>query len=504
MDYTYITKPCNQLDDDTYRLCSELYSENYGVYSGEDKEEKRGKPIKFPVKLYKEYYSHNENMFVSLCYKGANLIGHAFFLRKEIENYGICAWVTQLVVHHSHRNRGVGSNLLQSAWGFSNYYSWGLATANAITIKTLESVTWREVSIDKIKENIPVIEKLLADIPFAGVEGIDLKDSYCQIFSNFYPKLEITNNKEEYKIYTKRLGKIKPGNEWLAFTFNTQPMVYSEKKFKKFLDFSEKQLREAYGRMDMPVQNWTKGTCNELDYILSSIQIDSQNFIMDLGCGQGRHSIELLKRGFARTESIDFSEQLIEKAKNAARKEGVSGTFFQADARKLKLGRKYDLILCLYDVIGSFRDEKENVSILKTIKSHLNKGGKAVISVMNMELTRHKALYVGSLKDAPEMLLKLPPSNTMAKTGNIFNPEYYMINTDDGLVYRKEQFDTDGLLATEYVLADKRYTADEISETVKRLGFEIQEIQYVQAGHWDKSLAATDDSAKEILLILSH
>lgn len=503
MDFTYITKPCIGLDDDVYRKCSELYSENYGKYSGEDQPEKKGKPIKMGVSLYKKFYGQNKNMFISLCYKENQLVGHAFFLRKEIQDHGLCSWVTQLIVHHFYRNKGIGSRLLQSAWGFSNYYAWGLATANAITLKTLESVTWREIKIENIKENLSVIENILNEIPFANSSGIELNDSFCQIFSNFYPELETSNNKTEYRIYAKRLGDIKPGNEWLAFTFASQEMSYSDEKFKKFLDFSEKQLQEAYGRMDMPTQQWTQGTSQEVEFILSKVNIDQQAAILDLGCGQGRHSIELLKRGYSKTIGIDFSENLIEKAGERAFKEHINGNFITADARKLKLGNKYDVILCLYDVIGSFREEKDNISILKTIKQHLKADGRAIISVMNMELTNDIALHKGSLKENPKMLLQLPSSNIMANSGNIFNPEYYMINTDDGLVYRREQFDQDGMLSTEYVLADKRYTLTEIAETVQKTGFNICSAQYVQAGHWEKPLAATDKHAKEILLVLS-
>lgn len=76
----------------------------------------------------------------------------------------VCTWVTQLLVHRFYRGRHIATKLLQSAWGFSNYYAWGLATANTVTIKTLEAVTWRQVSPDVIADNIDVIERLCDDI----------------------------------------------------------------------------------------------------------------------------------------------------------------------------------------------------------------------------------------------------------------------------------------------------------------------------------------------------
>ena len=50
--------------------------------------------------------------------------------------------------------------------------------------------------------------------------------------------------------------------------------------------------------------------------------------------------------------------------------------------------------MCLYDVVGSFRDNEDNLRILRTVKSHLNNGSIAVISVMNMELTEIIAQYL--------------------------------------------------------------------------------------------------------------
>ena len=78
-----------------------------------------------------------------------------------------------------------------------------------------------------------------------------------------------------------------------------------------------------------------------------------------------------------------------------------------------------------------------------------------------------------------------------------------MINEDDGLVYRKEQFDSDNMLSAEYVVADKRYKMNELIISAEQLGFNVLYSSYVQAGHWDIPLDATDIRAKEILLFLS-
>ena len=502
MEYRFITKPCTSLTEEEYEQCSALFSNNYGKYSGKG-DKKRGEQIRMSPRLYRKMYGNHPDMFVSLCFDGDMLLGQAFFLRKRIKNKGICSWVTQLVVHNKYRKRKIGSKLLQSAWGFSNYYAWGLATANALTLKTLESVTWREINTSVISQNIDVLEQLIEDIPFANTGGISIGENKSQIFTNFFPELDHINHSEEFQIYSLKLGDIEHGHEWLAFTFASQKMIYTDDKFKSFLDFSDVQLKDAYSRMSMPQQAWAKGTKNEVDFILSKIVTTSANCILDIGCGQGRHSLEFASRGYKNVVGIDFSESNIEKAQCSALEEQLKANFICGDARKLKLGNKYDIVLCLYDVIGSFRNEEDNIKIFRTIKHHLKEGGIAVISVMNMELTESISTNIVSLKERPDALLDLKASNTMAVSGNVFNPEYFLINKDDGLVYRKEQFDSDNMLSAEYVVADKRYKMNELICTVEQLGFKVMYSSYVQAGHWDISLEATDKKAKEILLFLS-
>lgn len=504
MNLYFSTKRINTLSDEELEKCSELYSRCYGKYSGFDKSEKKGTRIRMGVSLYKRLYYSNSNIYISSCYKGEKLLGHAIFLLKQIEGKGKCSWVLQLVVDSRYRGQKIGSRLLLSAWGFSDFYAWGLATANAITLKTLEAATWRQISIQSIAANMPVLEQLMEEVPFVDKTSVCLSKSKSQIFSNFYPELESSNKDEKLKIYTAKLGEIQPGYEWLAFTFSSQPMTYTPERFALFLEFSDQQLKEAYSRMDMPAQSWTKGTEQEIDYILSKINLKRDSRILDMGCGQGRHSTMLARKGYTNVIGIDFSESNIEKARLSAQENQLPVTFLPADARKFNLGYKYDCIMCLYDVIGSFRQEEDNIRIIRSIKRNLKKGGFAIISVMNMELTESIALHNESISKNPDALLKLPPSDTMQASGNVFKPEYYLINKDDGLVYRKEQFTSGDDMFAEYLVADRRYKKDEIVALVETEGLKVEESRYVQAGHWDVALLSTDAKAKEILLIIRN
>ena len=75
---------------------------------------------------------------------------------------------------------------------------------------------------------------------------------------------------------------------------------------------------------------------------------------------------------------------------------------------------------------------------MANIVHHLKPGAVALISVMNLEFTERRTKHFFSVATEPDKLLTLKPSGTMEKTGNIFDHEYYMIDRDTKIVYRKE------------------------------------------------------------------
>ncbi|MBE5936927.1 MAG: GNAT family N-acetyltransferase [Lachnospiraceae bacterium] len=501
----YKVTPFMNLSDDEIAECSELFGNNYGVYNNLAK--KPGKQIQMSVNLYKKYY-YEPHYYIATARYDDKLIGQAIYYRNQIKGIWdeeknnsekkIMSWVVQLVVSKEFRQRGIASTLLRSIWGFSNDYAWGLATSNPCTVKTLESATFRQCKPKVILKHMPEIRALIQEIPFVNGEDIKVSNSSSQVDSKFF--VQNTEYKDEDII--KRLGELRDGHEWLAFVFQSQDINHAnyEKHFDEMVKFSEMKLRDAYTRMDMKSHGWAKNTGAEVDYI---IKYGEGNKILDLGCGQGRHSLELASIGF-NVKGIDFSEQHIENAKCENAKCGINNCEFEcADIRFYNDKTEYDRVLCLYDVVGSFPEKKDNQKIIMTAYNHLKVNGYLILSVMNMELTsslvsiEHKV----NLKKNPRALAELKPSNTMQRTGDIFNPELLLIDTATSLVYRKEQFIDDSKLPAEYVIRDKRYTKDEICALIEECGFVIEQAQYVSAGHFETSLDATDIHAKEILIV---
>ena len=71
---------------------------------------------------------------------------------------------------------------------------------------------------------------------------------------------------------------------------------------------------------------FTKGTIGECDFIEKEINYDKAVQILDVGCGTGRHSIELSKRGYSVT-GIDLSEAQLQRAKQKASAQSLTIDF---------------------------------------------------------------------------------------------------------------------------------------------------------------------------------
>lgn len=273
----------------------------------------------------------------------------------------------------------------------------------------------------------------------------------------------------------------------------------SKKNFNNFIEYSEQRLIDAYSRMDMQNQPWAKHTKDEIEFIKQYFPQDKSITIYDFGCGTGRHIAELNSHGFENVFGFDFSENLINQAQKLHPE--ITNHFFQKDIRILKCKKKADVILCLYDVIGSFPEEKDNLKIIKAVKKNLKKGGLLICSVMNMELTENICKNKFDVYNNPKRLFSLQASQIMQQTGNIFNPDTFVIDEKSNLVFRKEIFKGDGFLDSEYIIRDKRYRKEEIISLLNKSDFSILESRFVRAGKFNEPLSSIDSNAKEILII---
>jgi SAM-dependent methyltransferase len=94
-----------------------------------------------------------------------------------------------------------------------------------------------------------------------------------------------------------------------------------------------------------------KNTIEEVDFLLSELELVAGASVLDVGCGTGRHSIELAKRGYAVT-GLDLSSEMLARAATAAKNAGVHVEWIHSDATSFSLPKRYDAVICLCE--GSF------------------------------------------------------------------------------------------------------------------------------------------------------
>lgn len=477
---------------------SELFSNNYGIWSQAcPYESKRGQKIKYSASRIQNEFVQKNDRYVIMAYVDNELAGHIFYLKRSGPKTRDIIFVLQLVVAEKYRKHKIATRMMKSIWQLSNCYAWGLFTSNPMTIKVLESATMRKVDIKLINKKLDKIREVVKDV-FPTMDWFD-KYENGMVATDFY----VDHTDLNHRIKTSYNGDIFPfshdleeGKEWLAITFASQKPTFSSiEEWEEYLKYSQEDIMSAYSNMKMDTQAWTQNTIPEVDFLTSKL-IQKDDLILDIGCGYGRHSLELHKRGY-KVIGVDFSEK---KIIQSTKKFNID-FLHCADIREYKLKKKKaDVSLCLYDVVGSFPLERDNLRILHSANRNLKRNGKIALSVMNMELTRNRCKQiVTDVRDNVDALLDLESSNTMQETGDVFNGKKILIDEFDGTVYRKEQFTPEDSLPCEMIVRDRRYTISGIQKLLNKSGFIVDETFFFKAGKLDKPLSSS--KGKEIFVI---
>lgn len=125
------------------------------------------------------------------------------------------------------------------------------------------------------------------------------------------------------------------------------------------------------------------GTEQEIEFILSALNLPNGSAILDLYCGYGRHAIKLAKRGFQIT-GVDSTVSFLEIARQKATEAGVDAKFEQYDMRELAYEIEFDAVISMFAAFGFFSDE-ENEQVVGRIYQALKPGGVLLIDLLNRE-----------------------------------------------------------------------------------------------------------------------
>lgn len=106
--------------------------------------------------------------------------------------------------------------------------------------------------------------------------------------------------------------------------------------------------------------------------------------ILDLGCGYGRHAIELARAGHE-VVGADASKYLLGIARKNAAKIKRKITFLERDFRDLGFKDHFDLELCLFTSFGYLENDRENEKVIQAASEALKKDGVFILDVVNFD-----------------------------------------------------------------------------------------------------------------------
>jgi SAM-dependent methyltransferase len=141
-------------------------------------------------------------------------------------------------------------------------------------------------------------------------------------------------------------------------------------------------LGDAYLRY-----SFTRGTIQEVDFLVEALGLEAGMSVLDVGCGPGRHAHELARRGM-QVRGVDISARFVDIARRDAPR---GATFEKADARRLELDGEFDAAISLCQGAfglagmpgGPVPVDDPDGEILAGMVRALRPGGRAAVSAFS-------------------------------------------------------------------------------------------------------------------------
>ncbi len=174
-----------------------------------------------------------------------------------------------------------------------------------------------------------------------------------------------------------------------------------------------KYYDQIYGKIDY------ENNSKKLHEFIQQYKKSEGISLLDVACGTGTHIMHLMDKYDAM--GFDLSDAMLK----VARKKCPNIEFVQGDMVNLNLGRKFDVITCLFGSIGYLTTEEELARAIKALSAHSNVGGVVIIEPMfTKDTVRDRSMGLVSL-DLPD--IKIARTNVSRREGDIVYLDFHFL-----------------------------------------------------------------------------
>jgi D-alanine-D-alanine ligase len=216
-------------------------------------------------------------------------------------------------------------------------------------------------------------------------------------------------------------------------------------------------FNSLYLETDGDVIENDRNTADEVDLLIRSVGPERNDRILDLCCGQGRHSLELARRGFPHVTGLDRSRYLIRLARKRAKQRNLQVSFHEGDARRFRLGdAEFHCVCILGNSFGYFERPEDDLAVLEAVKRALASGGSLVMDLMDGDwMRRHFEARSWEWVDQNHFVCR---ERDLAGDGDRLISREVVVHAERGVI--ADQF-----------YAERLYSRERLETLLKRAGF---------------------------------